>query len=327
MTGKTTLRRGLIAVAVVFACGVAVLLSVGIFVGSRVLPCASCHAMKAYAAANDEGQHASVRCGTCHSGVSIAGSLDFRARVVTNMLPSTLFRVDKPRGSMATLSSEPCLGCHSEIMSSAASESGLVIDHDACAEGRSCDSCHGGVGHVDVVRWARMYSMEECVFCHQDSGVADGCDVCHAGKSERERLAVGPWQVTHGSKWRETHGMGSVQYCSTCHPSNYCVDCHGTPLPHPVNWGLKHGEEAQVNRDDCGTCHPGESLCDTCHGLEMPHSDGFLERHSSIAMGVEDEVCTPCHLPYDCIECHENHIHPGGPNMPQAPAASAGGER
>ena len=295
-------------------------------VGTRIFPCGSCHAMDSFVEDAETTVHGSIACTACHVGDSVADSLDLRTRVLAQMIPATLTGVREPRGASGLLPREGCLECHTQIMDSETGETGVSIDHAACAATGSCVQCHGGVAHPNAVRWVRMYTMEDCVACHQGEGTADSCDTCHTGRVERDRLAVGPWQVTHGANWRDTHGMGSVQYCATCHPNNYCVDCHGTPLPHSATWGSQHGKAAVADRDSCVTCHPDESLCDLCHGMEMPHAEGFLQDHSSKASSVEDARCAPCHIVDDCVECHENHIHPGGPNMPEALVPTAGGE-
>jgi hypothetical protein len=43
----------------------------------------------------------------------------------------------------------------------------------------------------------------------------------------------------------------------------------------------------------------------------MPHPDGFLPDHSSVAAGYFDEACLSCHDINDCMDCHVRHTHPG----------------
>lgn len=326
MIGTLRVRRVLTVGAVAAAALVCAAGLVGAFAGTAVLPCATCHAMEAFATSAADAAHASVTCRSCHAGGSIGGSLDLGTRVAFRMLPAAIAGADGPTGSTTPVVRDGCLECHDQILVLATGGSGIAIDHAACAASGACTGCHGGTAHPQAVRWPRLYSMEACVACHQEAGIDHDCDACHTGKSEHDRLAVGSWQVTHGANWRETHGMGSLQYCGTCHPDTYCVDCHGIPLPHAENWGSQHGIAAVEDRDGCETCHPGETLCDSCHGMDMPHPDSFLQSHSSLADTVDDERCSTCHLVDDCIECHENHVHPGGPNMPEPAAGVSGGD-
>ncbi len=326
MIESAKVRRALTVVAVASAVGLLALGLTGMLAGTRVFPCATCHAMEPFAASPNDAVHAAIACTPCHAGGSFAGSIDLGTRVVTRMLPSALLGTAELTGSTSRVARDGCVACHEGVLTSGPGGSGIVIDHGACAATGACTTCHGGTAHPQAVRWPRIYSMEECVACHQSSDASDACDACHIGKSEHDRLAVGSWQVTHGANWRETHGMGSIQYCGTCHPDTYCVDCHGTPLPHAADWGSQHGIAANEGRDACATCHPGEALCDSCHSMEMPHPTGFLQVHSDEADTVDDERCAQCHLAEDCIECHENHVHPGGPNMPTSPASVSGGE-
>lgn len=161
-----------------------------------------------------------------------------------------------------------------------------------------------------ATRWVREPVMEECVRCHRAQKAPVSCDSCHAGRGQKERLSVGPWQVTHGKEWRSAHGMGDIRYCRTCHPVNYCVRCHNTVLPHPTDFGRTHGSQAKRDIKSCLACHD-RAGCDSCHGLTIPHPAGFLKRHSSQARSYEDPTCAKCHRETDCQRCHVLHIHPG----------------
>lgn len=304
-------RRPLKTILVVFAVAAAVALTALAAVGTPVLPCTSCHLMSAYVAGAKAG-HSPIPCVACHAS-GVTGYIESRSDIAGRMIPSALSGTARLTGPAPVLSREVCLGCHDKVFEAKTESRGVAIVHAQCATGRSCASCHGGTGHPSAVRWARMYSMEECVACHQSKEAVVGCETCHVGRSTRQRLARGPWQVTHGPTWRRTHGLGSVKYCATCHPANYCVDCHGNPMPHAVDWGRTHGAAAKANRASCVTCHPAERLCSDCHGIEMPHPAGFLKKHSSVATSAKDSDCMTCHEPDDCIRCHVNHIHPGGP--------------
>jgi hypothetical protein len=153
--------------------------------------------------------------------------------------------------------------------------------------------------------------MDDCVRCHLAKKVTVGCDACHADKSSRERLAAGPWQVTHGKNWRKTHGMGDITVCSVCHPSSKCVGCHGSVIPHPVDFGRTHSGLAKAPEAKCDGCHDQRDFCQACHGMPIPHPVGFLAGHSKIAKSRQDKACIKCHYQGDCDSCHIAHTHPG----------------
>lgn len=212
---------------------------------------------------------------------------------------------------MTKTGARPCVRCHESVLMGTVSSGGLRINHGVCASSGSCDDCHSTVAHGTAVRWAREPVMEDCTTCHAEEGASRTCDLCHEGQIESDRLAAGPWQITHGPEWKTTHGMGNLASCSTCHPGDYCVRCHEIPLPHPVDFPARHGADAKAAPESCTSCHDREALCDPCHGMEMPHPEGFLPDHSSIATSYTDESCLGCHYQTDCDACHVTHVHPG----------------
>ncbi|MDH4140902.1 MAG: hypothetical protein OEV43_10085, partial [Coriobacteriia bacterium] len=189
---------------------------------------------------------------------------------------------------------------------------GLRIRHETCdTPTGECAACHSAAIHGAASRWARQPVMEDCIVCHRALKVSAECDTCHRGRAEEERLVKGPWQVTHGVRWQETHGMGTLEYCSACHPDDYCVSCHGIPMPHGVEFGRTHGILSVEPGVECTQCHPSREFCDECHVHEMPHPAGFLPEHSSIAVNRLDPTCLACHPKDSCYVCHEKHTHPG----------------
>jgi len=303
--------------------GVLVVLLVAVIaVGSVPTVCSSCHTMKPYATTLQQSAHKGVNCYSCHLA---AGSWDwptFKAAELFRMYPSALVGA-KPSGAITSISRAACLNCHAQVLTRVVNSNGLRIDHAKCAATGSCDKCHANVAHGSTTRWSREPVMEECVVCHISSKAPHTCDTCHAGRVATQRLQAGPWQITHGASWKTTHGMGDLRYCQTCHASDYCVKCHGTVLPHPIDFPATHGAQAMKTDAKCTQCHDRTSFCDSCHGMEMPHPQGFLKNHSSIAKSSTDPTCLKCHLESDCTTCHETHIHPGstdgtlGTNVPR----------
>lgn len=116
--------------------------------------------------------------------------------------------------------------------------------------------------------------------------------------------------MTHGPTWATKHGLGDISLCALCHQSVECVACHGTPLPHPADFGRNHGGFAEVPGEQCGTCHNRAAFCDACHGVPMPHPLSFLQTHVKFSKGSRDPRCLKCHRVGGCASCHEKHAHP-----------------
>ena len=157
--------------------------------------------------------------------------------------------------------------------------------------------------------------MNVCLDCHNSSTVRSDCTTCHAERSMSQRVSTGEWQVTHGPNWKQTHGMGDLDTCAACHPTNFCVRCHGISLPHGPDFIKLHPTLALTNRQDCTVCHQ-QSFCDNCHGLPMPHPAAFTPAHPTIVQKQGTAVCMRCHIQDDCTNCHIAHVHPGGATLP-----------
>ncbi|MRR12541.1 hypothetical protein EG835_08775 [bacterium] len=154
--------------------------------------------------------------------------------------------------------------------------------------------------------------MGSCVDCHTSVGAPITCEACHTEGYERDDLLRGPFRVTHGANWKQTHGMGDLRQCVLCHQQTDCASCHGTGVPHARDFGTTHGTVSQSAEADCSSCHE-PLFCTDCHGIEMPHDPLFLPEHSDIATNAEDPSCMRCHTVEDCARCHAQHVHPGGP--------------
>jgi hypothetical protein len=294
--------------------------------GSTSAACSGCH--RAYADSLAKTAHARVSCYGCHLPAGIASWPAFKANEASIMYPAALLG-RKITGPGSRVSSAPCAGCHRRVLSGVIEAKGTRIDHRSCAADGACDKCHGTVAHGAITRWVRQPVMDDCVRCHIAKKVTVGCDACHADKSSRQRLAAGPWQVTHGKNWRKTHGMGDITVCGVCHPASKCVGCHGSVIPHPVDFGRTHGNLAQTPEAKCEGCHDRQTFCVGCHGVPMPHPSGFLAGHSKIAKSRQDKACVKCHYQSDCDSCHVAHTHPGSTKgtlksapMPKARAAT-----
>lgn len=278
--------------------------------------CGSCHAMRPYRESLADSGHAGQACVTCHAS-SVSDSIDMSRRVVFGMIPASLTGRGIT-GAGEGVADDGCASCHSSGIEAVVDRDGILMAHASCSAADSCVDCHGATAHGGTSRVRRTFTMEQCADCHISSGATLACDACHSPRTQHERLERGPWQVTHGSEWSQTHGLGSLTSCAVCHPPDYCVRCHRTVLPHPPGFGQSHGDEAKTDVFVCTACHDTETFCTPCHTIEMPHPENFLKEHSSVTDAVDDPACSRCHDSEQCVACHVRHVHPGGPQPPKA---------
>lgn len=276
--------------------------------------CSSCHAMRPFAEAQARTVHADLACVRCH-GASPGAYASITARQVTTMLPRfvwTLGRggVDGPSNGMADVG---CRSCHGErIDAGAVGRRGLRMRHSSCVGRRaSCIECHSTSAHGGVTRVARGFTMDRCLSCHDGEKTSSDCDLCHVAKLPSDRVARGPWAVTHGPNWEQAHGLGDQRTCRACHPADYCRRCHKIDLPHPESFPRTHGASALQARRECLRCHEEDGFCTPCHGMQMPHPAKFLPEHPKSAKSYEDPKCLRCHPGETCEACHTAHTHPG----------------
>jgi nitrate/TMAO reductase-like tetraheme cytochrome c subunit len=273
--------------------------------------CRSCHTMRPFVDSLSKSPHSNVNCYRCHLQ---GGAWSFPAQKISEWT-SMIAGESSGRGltgATKPVSSAACLKCHKRVFDGVIEKNGIRINHESCAAApAACTDCHNSTAHGKATRWIKTPVMEECVRCHNANDGPTACDSCHRGERQTDRLRMGPWQVTHGSTWKATHGLGDLRFCGTCHSSEYCVQCHGTPLPHAADFGRTHGAQAKLPGAKCLNCHDKKQLCDSCHRIEMPHPAGFLPNHSAVVKQTGEKACHRCHDTIDCQGCHEAHVHPG----------------
>lgn len=288
---------------------VLIALVLGFYAVGTTPSCSLCHQSQATAMA--KSPHSAVACDACHFASS--GSFVGRIAVATRMLPLSLGGVRLTHAGRS-VPNGACLSCHSRLASTGVvKKAGLTIDHTRCVTSAPCEDCHTVSIHGTATRLVRASVMTQCMACHAAKHVSTTCVSCHASRDVLKASGT-EWKLTHGPDWKKLHGTGDPRTCVECHPAEYCKRCHRVGFPHPAEYGATHGTEAQtVGASACLTCHDQQRFCDGCHGMPMPHPANFLQNHSSISHGVDDARCKTCHSLDDCVECHVNHIHPGGP--------------
>jgi hypothetical protein len=270
--------------------------------------CGVCHSGGDFGTATRASAHGKVDCAACHVPANPVAKTSFAFQQVTHLGGPI---VKSAASGLAAVSNDQCLACHQDVNEKIVSANGLRIKHEVCARGSLCTDCHSATAHGKEATWQKTYSMDQCLHCHGSRPELAKCDVCHEGRRTEERLASGPWRVTHGPNWRQTHGMGDMFTCPTCHPGAFCDKCHGPGLPHTPDFRITHPAQATKPDAKCYTCHK-RAFCSDCHGLVMPHPLEFVKTHSDEVPKVGVGVCNRCHSKADCTKCHELHVHPGG---------------
>jgi len=283
----------------------------GLIASVWVPSCLGCHTMESSSLSES---HDDVSCTQCHGGTSTWDHIMMRNQVLYSMV----LGFSNPQRQVAVRAKDTqCFSCHRSIMDgSVVHRNGLLINHETCAAGLSCTTCHSQVGHALTERWATQYSMDLCLRCHSSAQVSNTqeCAQCHDGNHTSptpERNSS--FQVVHGPNWQRTHGMGDMATCSACHGDTFCTPCHGADVPHnPMTILQTHGSVAKQPDNKCETCHSQPTFCSDCHGIEMPHPSTFLLEHSRMSISIGSTPCNNCHVDSDCTDCHSQHIHPGG---------------
>jgi hypothetical protein len=269
--------------------------------------CLSCHSMREYADAVQQSDHASETCSDCHTTEGIAGFITDGLAMERRIAMTIVGAGVQPEPLDAD---SGCRSCHDDALRGVIKASGIAVRHADFAV-VNCTQCHGGTGHAVPARVYAHARMDDCLNCHQTNALdAEGCRTCHTEEAVDTGGRATPWGVMHGSNWRETHGAGDLETCSSCHAHDFCARCHGVTLPHPGEWPREHGSHVKSEgHDQCFTCH-AEQWCADCHGLTMPHESRFAEEHQTFAQSVEDPLCLRCHESFGCQGCHERAHRP-----------------
>jgi len=280
--------------------------------------CESCHIEKdgtstadktggAPPVAQDHSVHASVKCVKCHVGSGFSQRVSYGARMGFEMIIPIVHQNNFDANSNY---STQCVACHK--VQGVVVNNGIKINHTKCVTDANCIDCHGKVAHqANAGAVTTTYSMDGCYTCHSGIARTEGCSLCHADKDGQKRQSSTAWKVTHGVNWRQTHGMGDLNTCKTCHASAMCAKCHGSDVPHEKGFLALHGKASQSKAARCYTCHK-QAFCTDCHGFVMPHPKGFVKVHDKVAKDDTDARCLKCHDAKDCSGCHAAHVHPGG---------------
>lgn len=269
--------------------------------------CVRCHSDSEFASATQRAPHSGTACVACHVPSGVVDRAAFGFRQAFHMVIPIL------NGDGREWSAVPdarCRSCHKDVDSKVVAARGLRIDHANCAAGSECADCHATTAHGSATAWPRAFDMETCLGCHVAKEASADCSLCHEGRLPADRITTGVFAITHGERWRETHGMGDAGTCTACHSAANCATCHGSGLPHEPGFVKVHAGFATGKDQRCTSCHE-RVFCDSCHGTPMPHTRAFTRDHAA-ATRKDEALCSRCHAQEDCVTCHVKHVHPGG---------------
>jgi len=234
---------------------------------------------------------AGIHCSRCHGGVVGAGD----------------------EGPLHIPGREQCVSCHER-------------PHDA----RECSMCHG----LPETRQAVTLARENLRFQHKTHvpRVRGDCVRCHVDihrNVEAIRPGMGTCLACH-----EHEDDFQVRNCDRCHSNLHTEQtAPSSHLVHDGDWRREHGARAGGSREMCETCHT-ESFCAGCHGVTTAvrperrniddpfspgvHRGGFKARHGNEARG-NPGLCTTCHQPEACADCHREEGRSASGDAPGTP--------
>ncbi len=185
-----------------------------------------------------------------------------------------------------------------------------------------CTDCHTNLEQMPRLA-AELYSMAECMACHQERGAPNTCAACH--KNLREGVAPPDhqmdWERRHGQVILSAQARGEQPNCVYCHKSeSFCIQCHTSQQPSShaaADWELEHGRrvltaQASGQPANCALCHKDPNYCNECHYTERPstHFQGWELQHGREVLqagGMAEARCTFCHQDQSwCADCHMN---------------------
>lgn len=227
----------------------------------------------------------------------------------------------------------------------------IRFSHNIHVEGEEleCTDCHGSV--TNSVRSSDVNLPEEstCFDCHEpndameDPDEADPpaeCSTCHPGyvadfpdgtedftETHLARLAPPTPEIPapHLKFNHKTHLDKGVQ-CSTCHGDVGKLDLATRDNAMPTMGTCLSCHDGKQAPAECRTCHvttpdgridtmsAGEPLKPAGWYMADAHDDDWLRTHKHTAR-QDDGYCNNCHLPKDCMDCHNGvskplKIHP-----------------
>jgi nitrate/TMAO reductase-like tetraheme cytochrome c subunit len=233
--------------------------------------CASCHINNDIDSSWKKSPHKNISCYKCHQPPGFLGFVEYLTRGSANL--ATYYRGGWDQPIRGFVDDAACLRCHGEIEDKTVNTRGIAVSHkEIIANGQSCSSCHGGVGHEQVAAAVKSPTMEQCISCHNGEKASAKCSVCHT-------VDVAKTAKEFGKNYANAP-MPELKTCNGCHKpktAQNCIKCMGFELPHPEGWAPIKGAPAQFqvkpihppiafkNFEKCMKCHSTKYFCNNCH--------------------------------------------------------------
>lgn len=145
-----------------------------------------------------------LTCTQCHASVKSS------TRVEDNNLPRR----------------EACIECHGEVSIKSPRPMPLAhFSHQAHVDLLDCLECHRDIDKSDVTSIANFPRMADCVRCHPQGDMPNGCWKCHSQTMQlRPPTHVADFVDSHSRLRRSGAEKAS---CDVCHGQNFhCAGCH-----------------------------------------------------------------------------------------------------
>ena len=269
------------------------------------------------------------RCMMCHSASKDCNDCHARQNVKIPALPDVYVSVIGERPKPASVKIFPsgptnmaqCQYCHPDLDNIIPGR--LIFAHAVHLQrAYKCEACHPKFGHTPD--GPAKPDMQSCYRCHGMQHQGQGliatavCGKCHPPgfklmpDNHTKQFAQGDHKVRAGV---------APAYCSMCHKTQFCVDCHQgrgsspnapataiIPASHRKSgWQSTHGKLFSAKQGDCGACHDDAS-CRRCHKTTMPHPPNWIQNHKP-EPGVSTKDCNICHADRTaCQNCHHQRV-------------------
>lgn len=278
----------------------------------------------------DRAKKDANQCILCHDSVQDCDTCHKALKLDVGPMPSVYLGIlekkpDKP--SVNVFPNQPtsmgqCVYCHPDVDDFLPGR--VIFAHaDHLKRNYQCTVCHPQFGHgLESVRRPDMLSCYRCHgLTHARAGeiATEECYACHP--KDFQLKPADHTKAFEAGKHKERANT-SPEYCSMCHKSDFCVECHRgkkkisatqtsavvIPKDHKnAKWMPDHGGLFLAQEGACGSCHDSRS-CKRCHQTVMPHPADWLQDHTP-EPGIGREDCNVCHTNRNsCQNCHHDAV-------------------
>ncbi len=205
----------------------------------------------------------------------------------------TMFRdtsVSQPK--IKDFKADDCLECHENLFEQRGFANIFVNHRVHAALEIKCSECHEDTKHPKP----KSIAKKTCVNCHEQTGVAADCGICHAPGSilsdeiipkEKTREFLAGSAAAVNSIMPTSFGSPDPKWltgerdapCRKCHEvPNFCNRCHLVFHNRISNWKQVHGPRLlrqEYIMNACWTCHNATWCAGTCHANLLKRRESF----------------------------------------------------